>query len=454
VPFSVQGNTHARSGWLVRLRGRLPSEWHPLHDLSSISWYVWKRFYDDNGLGVASALTYTSLLGLVPMLTIFLAILSGFPVFGEMRDQIKEFVLSPLVPEAGDIVREHINLFLNNTQQLTAFGVIGLAVTSFLLLWTIESAFNTIWRVVEPRPWTVRLLSFWGVLTLSPLIVGVSLSIKNYFESLAVQSGLGNMPGVFERIPHFIPLLMQFVAFSLLFWVIPHRRVRWRHCLIGGIVAALLFEFLKWGFSFYLTRAETYRIIYGALATIPIFLLWLYLSWSVILFGAEVAAAIPDWRADREAQRRGAATPAEKLAIAIAIMRAIWAASQEQRRLHREELEKVVPGGSEVFAQALTRLLAASYVATTEDDRVVIARDLTDTTLFDLHADLGLDIGTDLGPEFAETYDFSNPGRRTWTERLADTLLGLHRTKRELMGQPLRSYITAEPPVELRNAAE
>ena len=438
----MQPPSHPRAGWLSWPDPASRRGWHPLHDSASVAWYVWKRFYDDNGLGVASALTYTSLLGLVPMLTIFLAVLSGFPAFWEMRDQIKEFVLSPLVPEAGDIVREHINLFLSNTQQLTAFGVIGLGVTSFLLLWTIESAFNTIWRVVEPRPWSIRLLAFWAILTLSPLLVGMSLSIKNYFELLAVESGLGNMPGFFGRIPHFIPLVMQFFAFSLLFWIIPHRRVRWRHCLIGGLIAALLFEMLKWGFSLYLSREDTYRIIYGALATIPIFLLWLYLSWSVILFGAEVAAAIPDWRADREAELRGRTAPAEQLAIAIAILRAIWA-GQEEGRLHREELEKEVPGGSKVFARALTRLLAAGYVAMTEDDCVVIARDLTDRTLFDLQADLGLDIGTDIGPEFTEIPD-SERERYAWTARLTDTLIQLQRAKRELMRHPLRAYIAAD----------
>lgn len=442
----------AGTDWLPWLR-RDNNGSHPVHNAASISWYVCKRFYDDNGLGVASALTYTSLLGLVPMLTIFLAILSGFPAFGDMRDQIKEFVLSPLVPEAGDVVRDHINLFLSNTQQLTAFGVIGLALTSFLLLWTIESAFNTIWRVVEARPWSIRLLAFWAILTLSPLIVGISLSVKNYFEALALAAGLGDTPAFLERVPHFIPLVMQFIAFSLLFWIIPHRRVRLRHCLIGGLVAALLFEMLKWGFSFYLTRAETYRIIYGTLATIPIFLLWLYLSWSVILFGAEVAAAIPDWRVDREAELRGRAPPAEQLAIAIAILRAISSA-QDRERLHRDELEKAVPGGSRVFARALARLLAAGYVASTEDDCVVIARDLGGRSLFDLCADLGLDLGTDIGPEFAEIYDLAERARRGWTGRLSDTLIGLHRAKRELMGQSIRSYVTDGSPRDGLRVAE
>lgn len=437
-------------GWAKALRPHGP---RLLRDCGSLSWYVLRRFYNDNGLGVASALTYTSLLGLVPMLTIFLAVLSGFPAFHEMREQIKELVLSPLVPEAGDVVREYVNLFLTNTQQLTAFGVIGLAATSFILLWTIESAFNTIWRVVEPRPWSIRLLAFWAILTLSPMIVAMGMSLKNYFQFLAAESVFGNAPYFFVRVPHFIPLIMQFAVFSLLFWVVPHRRVRWRHCLIGGLVAALLFEILKWGFSFYLTRAETYRIVYGALATIPIFLLWLYLSWSVILFGAEVAASIPDWRADREAQMRGPAPPAECLAVAIAILRAIWTAGCEGRRLRREELEKQVPGGSEITSRVLHHLIATDYVVTTEDDRVAIVRDLGEVSLFDLHADLGLDIGTDLGPGYVELCRLDR-GRRGWLTHLADALAGVNRAKRELMGRPLKLYVAGNGVQEERHAAE
>src|SRR5690606_13425407 len=163
---------------------------------------------------------------------------------------------------------------------------------------------------------------------------------------------------------------------------------------------------------------------------------------------------IPDWRADREAHNYGPTPPAEQLAVAIAILRAIWAAGQERRRLHRDELEREVPGGSAIFTRVLGHLVAAGYVVTTEDERVVIAREISDTTLYDLHTDLGLHIGTDLGGEFNEALGTDGCGRRSWIARLRDTLVGLDRTKRELLNQPLKSYVAWDAAPQERRAAE
>ena len=431
--------------------------WHqrpkPLSDSMSFVWYVLRRFNNDDSLMIASSLTYTSLLGLVPILAIFLAVLGAFPAFDEIRDQAKEFLLAPLVPEAGAAAREQITIFLSNTRELTAVGVMGLAVTAFILLWTIESAFNTIWRVVEPRSWGTRLLAFWTILTLTPILMGTSVSLGDWFQQKADDEIVGVFWRLVHGVPALIPLVMEVVVFSLLFWIIPHRRIRLRHSIAGGTVAAVLFEILKYGFSFYLGLTDPYRIVYGAMATIPIFLLWIYLSWCMILFGAEFAAAIPDWRLDRDARRRSPPGPGERLAMAIAVLRAIWSATGDDARPHREVLEHRIPGGAEAYSRVLGELIHTGYVVVTEDERLAVARDLGDTTIYKLMRDLRLDLGTSVGPHFSAGRTDAG-AMPPWVVELRSLLMSVDKAKHELLDRPVKDLMRERPKPRLEKAAE
>jgi len=431
--------------------------WHqrpkPVADALSFIWYVLRRFNGDDSLMVASSLTYTSLLGLVPILAIFLAVLGAFPAFDEIRDQAKDFLLAPLVPEAGAAAREQITIFLSNTRELTAVGVMGLAVTAFILLWTIESAFNTIWRVVEPRSWGTRLLAFWTILTLTPILMGTSVSLGDWFQQKADDEIVGVFWRLVHGVPALIPLAMEVAVFSLLFWIIPHRRIRLRHSIAGGTVAAVLFEILKHGFSFYLGLTDPYRIVYGAMATIPIFLLWIYLSWCMILFGAEFAAAIPDWRLDRDAHRRSPPGPGERLAMAIAVLRAIWTATGDDERPHREVLEHRIPGGAEAYSRVLGELIQTGYVVVTEDERLAVARDLGDTTIYKLMRDLRLDLGTSVGPHFSVGRKDSG-AMPPWVQELRGLLTEVDKAKHGLLDRPVKDLLHERPRHSIGKAAE
>lgn len=440
--------------WLQRLVDGLPGiRGRRTRDFLSFSVYAARRFNEDAGLQAAASLTYTTLLGIVPVMAIFLAILAGFPTFDQVREDIKNFILAPLVPDVSAQAREQIDIFLANTRQLTGVGILGLAVTSFLLLWTVESAFNTIWRVVEPRSWSTRLLAFWAILTLSPVAIGISVSLSNYLEYWSLTSAFGTIARFIGSIPVVIPLIVESLIFALMFAVIPHRRPRWRHCLIGGAVAGVLFEILKNGFGLYLSTAETYRVVYGALATIPIFLLWLYLSWSVVLFGAEVAAAIPDWRADRRAQMRSPPPPAEILAMALATLREIWNAPDDAV-VRRDDVEETLPGGGDVFGRVLASLIDRQYVAVTEDQRLVIARDLSEVTLYRLQSDLGLDLGTELGPDFSEHPDYSGRDKPRWFVELNAVLARADASRREILGLPIKQFLAPPAPEHIGQAAQ
>lgn len=240
----------------------------------------------------AAALSYTSLLALVPLCAIGFAIFAAFPAFDNMQQLVMRFVFSNFAPHASDTVGQYLETFLSNVGKLTGAGTVFLIVTAIMLLSVIEGTFNQIWRVRRPRPLIIRLMAFWTVLTLGPVLLGLSLSVSSFILAQTLTNGGESGIGALTR---FIPLLLQSIGFTLLYLILPNTRVRWTHALSGGVVAAALFECLKLGFGIYIANFGAYQTIYGALSTLPVFLIWMYLSWAVILSGAIIAAAIPGW---------------------------------------------------------------------------------------------------------------------------------------------------------------
>ncbi len=261
--------------------------------------FVLDRYLGDQCLATAGALSYTALLAIVPLFALFLSILSAFPFFAKLRDQAEADLSGALLPHAEQAVREQLGTFIDKAAELTGLGVLGLAVTAILLLHTINDSFARIWRTTQMRPLVVRLLAFWAIISLGPLLFGAAL----WLSSVAYATGASVAGSFFEVVTRtlapFGPLVLQTIAFTLLYFIIPNRRVRRRDALAGGFAAGLLFEILKHGFALYLVFFPTYQAIYGALSAVPIFLVWMYASWAVILFGAELAAALPEWREKR-----------------------------------------------------------------------------------------------------------------------------------------------------------
>ncbi len=255
--------------------------------------YLLKRAREDQLAQVAGSLTFTTLLSLVPFLTIALGIFAAFPMFDEMRDALEEFLLDNVLPEqASDAVMTHVGAFAQKAAGLTMAGVIALAVTAILLLQTIDRALNAIWRVPRPRPLAQRVLVYWTVVTLGPVLIGGGLVVT----SLAMSVSLGFMPGS-QWMSHLllgvVPILLTALAFAILYVAVPNRDVQWRHAAIGGAAAALGFEAMKNLFGLYVASFPSYQLIYGAFAAIPIFLLWVYMSWLVTLVGGLIAATWP-----------------------------------------------------------------------------------------------------------------------------------------------------------------
>lgn len=373
---------------------------HILRDIGAYGVYAIRRFYRDDGMQAAAALTYTTLLALVPLLAIAFAIFSAFPAFEAVQDKIEALLFENLVPGVGQDVRTYIGNFTRNTTNLTAVGVVALGVSAVLLLATIESTFNRIWRVERDRPVLTRLLIFWTVLTLGPLLLGASFSLTtDMMGSLEhlMSEGATYVPIDIDtrswNLDRVLAAAIQAVAFTALFMIVPARPVKLRDALIGGAIGGVAFEVLKWGFRVYLTSFPTYQTIYGAMAVIPIFLIWLYLSWTVVLFGAVFSASFPEWWRSRDPSLALALTPARSLDAAIALLAVMLEHARQGGQTPAEELNEAVP--LEAGDRLVERLHETGYITVTEDDGYALTRDLHAVTVAALARDLGLSLGLD-----------------------------------------------------------
>lgn len=258
--------------------------------------FIALRFRQDRCAQMAASLTFTTLLSLVPLLTIALTLFSAFPVFADFSSHIKEFALTNLMPETGGkMITRYMEQFAESAAKLTAMGIVFLALTAMLMMLTIDNAFNTIWRVTVQRSPMQRVLIYWAVLTLAPLLIGGSLSLTSWLIGLSIGYAK-QMSALGVLLLKVVPVILTSLAFSLLFRVVPNRYVPLRHAIVGGIVAAAMFESMNQVFAFYISHFGTYKLVYGAFASIPIFLMWIYLSWFAVLVGALITAVLPHWR--------------------------------------------------------------------------------------------------------------------------------------------------------------
>ncbi|MDH4585074.1 virulence factor BrkB family protein [Pseudomonas sp. BN415] len=249
--------------------------------------FLLQRFIADRGTNSAAALTYTSLFAVVPMMTVTFTMLSAIPAFQGTGEQIQSFIFRNFVPSTGETLQEYLRGFTVQARHLTWVGVGLLVVTAFMMLVTIEKAFNTIWRVRQPRRGVSSFLLYWAILSLGPLLLGAGFAVSTYITSLSLLSGPDALIGA-KTLLGFMPLLSSIAAFTLIYAAVPNARVPVRHALAGGVFTALLFEAAKALFGLYVSFFPGYQLIYGAFATVPLFLLWIYLSWVIVLFGAEL----------------------------------------------------------------------------------------------------------------------------------------------------------------------
>ena len=257
-----------------------------------------RRFREENVARISASLAYTTLLSLVPLVAVILGVMSVLPSFPGLIDQLNQFVVRSLLPErsAGMIIN-YVLEFSQNAANVTAFGLTGLVASVLLLLLSIERTFNHVWRVAEKRPWWKKLRLYVAVLALWPFVVsGVLLAI---YYAVSTSLGLIDNPEWLRSVVFKVAgLAVAAIFFAGLYGGVPNARVAVSDALWAGLFAALGFLLMQKCFGLYLASFQSYTLVYGTFATVPIFLVWLYLSWAVVLLGALVAATLPEFRSD------------------------------------------------------------------------------------------------------------------------------------------------------------
>ncbi len=351
-------------------------------------------FFSHRCLIGASALSYSTILSFLPLTAIVLVIFSNFAIFADAKNRFLSLLVNNFVPQVGDNATQWFQFAANNAAKTTAIGAIAFVFTSIMLLATIEDQLDAIWNVKTQRTWGQRILAYWLFLTLGPVLLGGGLSLSGYighFTNVEGPEGFIAQETIQEwlaRLSHLIPFALDFVSLAFLYCAIPNCRVRWRDGIAGALFAALVIEVLKWAFAFYISQFSSYNLIYGAVAGIPIFLLWMYIFWLVVLIGAEFAAALaPRWTVESPALPAQLPIRAE---LAFGLLAALAENRERGGTVSLYELGARLGTSPAIAEENLTQMQQAGLVAATSDGGWVLARDLAGVSLSDLYLALKL----------------------------------------------------------------
>ncbi|GGY65768.1 UPF0761 membrane protein [Cellvibrio zantedeschiae] len=329
----------------------------------------------------AGSLTYMTLFAIVPMLTVCYSMFSLIPAFQSVGDQFQALIFSQLLPGNEQVIAKYLSDFSQQARKLTAFGIVFLMVSAYFMLKNIEQNFNNIWNVTRARRGVANFLLYWAILSLGPLLLGLAVFMKTYLIALRTFVGhyesLSFMDFVFE----WLPWLLTAAAFTLLFVAVPNCKVRFKHAAIGGAVTLVVFELIKFAFSFMVTHSN-FKLIYGAFAVVPLFLLWINASWMVILGGAVLVRSIELFQVNL----RDRAYP--DFFACLLVLWQFHQASDKGNSVANHELLNM--GLSSLQWQRIREaLLANNVIVSTQLNEFVLRRDLARLTLNDVRAFVG-----------------------------------------------------------------
>jgi len=349
-----------------------------------------RRFVADQCIQRASALAYASLLAIVPLVALGMSVFTSFHAFDAAADKIRDMLLTNLLPTSQDVVHSYFDGMAEKATALSIFGIIGLLVTSTALLNTVEEAFNHVWRITRSRPLMSKFMAFWATLTLAPIMIGASITITSYFAALPLLHTVTEGAALLDKIPFVLPWLMSSLALATLYSVLPNTRVPFRFAIGGGLVAGALFELTKFGFAFYVTNLANYERLYGALGALPIFLIWLYLAWVVVLIGSEIAFCLQHPEQSTRQHSAYAEPGIRKFFSHLILLRAAQA-MQRGETLGMAELTAETEVPDNILQEWLDQLCACGLmhqVQSGANERWTLARDPDSLFLADIHKSL------------------------------------------------------------------
>jgi len=333
--------------------------WQGLADnkICAFAWFVVRRFSEERVPQAAASMTFTTLLALVPVLTVMVAVASIFPVFDRWSDSFVSFVNQTIVPQGADMVFDYIDAFRDQANRLTAIGSVMLVVTSLMLIRTIDNAFNRIWRVNTQRPWMMQFLVYWALLTFGPLSLGVGISFMvGSVQDSVLSSGAQQWTDALKTAAR---LAFMTVLLWGLYRFVPNRFVPARQAFVGALITAFCLETARFLFTWYMGNFDGYRSIYGAFAAVPFFLLWLNLLWTLLLGGAVLTSSLSYWQG--EAFRRGFDSRG-RFDDVLKILLLLDAAQKEGRTLSVQEFRRHINMGYDELGELLEKLARYGYI--------------------------------------------------------------------------------------------
>lgn len=392
---------------------------------------VWRQYNDDDCREIAASLTFISLFAIVPIMTVAFAILSAVPALSERGDDIRAWVFDYFIPTASKQIGEYLAGFAEQASNLTGIGIVMLVITSVMLLRTIEVTMNRIWNVTSPRTLITSLLIYWALLTLGPLLLGAGLGLSSYVTSLTLVTDTMGMLGGRATLLALLPFVFTTAMLALLYIIVPNCYVPIRQGLIGAAVAAVFFELAKSGFALFVGMAPTYQVVYGAFAAVPIFLMWIFLSWSIVLLGAELVRSLVIFR-----ERHDDKPPLQVLLRLLELLRERQRNGQPLAtdEVH-EVLERIGAGKWEPYRNLLLDL---GLMRRADDGSFFLSRDLRELSLAELVEKLPWPVQTQL----AVSDETSAP----WEAELARRCRAAREGLREPLDLALESLFTHSEP--------
>ena len=375
--------------------------------------FVSRHFIEDDCPYRASALAFTTLLAIVPLMSVSFAILSTFPVFQNLAAPIRDFIFANFVPTTGKIVQNYLQIFANQVSKLSVVGVFFLFSVTLLVMYTIESAMNKIWKLSSSRHGIPAFLLYWAIVSLAPFMLGISLASSSYFLSIPLIA-THEAPLILS----YLPFIFSLIGFMFLYLIVPNCPVRFLHAFYGGLIAAILFESAKGAFGYYLSHYNTYQLLYGAFASVPIFFAWIYWVWLITLLGAEICYAFSVHH-----QRR-IGVPLDGFSHALLWLYQLRLAQIEGKGLTVDEL---IDASQQAYAidvgEMLKQMIGLKLIKLTQDDHYLLCRDLSQLTLYDLAQLLPFRL-----PNLEELANHNQPLTKTWQRLLQKADQALEQT--------------------------
>ncbi|NQZ31015.1 MAG: YihY family inner membrane protein [Oceanospirillaceae bacterium] len=381
------------------------------------------QFRANGGIVNASALTYTTLFAVVPLMTVTYSVLALVPTFQGVGDSVQGWIFSNFVPATGEVVQSYLKDFTAQASKLTAVGVIFLFVTSVMMMKSIEAAFNRIWRVKYSRKGMSSFLLYWAILSLGPILIGLGLLISSYIASLSFVSEATAIIGR-SNLLLLLPVTFSIAAFSLLYSAVPNCRVPFKNALIGAVVVAILFEIAKRAFAMFAVQFPSYKLIYGAFAAVPLFLVWIFITWIIILLGAELTRLLTVYNTSASGGFQS------NLHTVVGVLRKLWQAQRQGIAVSDEILLASVAGlNQQRWDEYQQLLLDAQIICRTEQGEYILARDLNVLSLEELKSILPWPVPNPSLEEHPES----------WISLLDTKLTTLKEHQYQLLNVPIQS---------------